>query len=102
MTPGTLAALLYGVLNIAGGIVGYVKSKSKISLIMGCFFGTLLVVGAIATLKGNAIGLSIATVITGILVIVFGIRWLKTQKVMPAGLMVIFGAISLLTMVLAK
>ncbi|PZD72349.1 hypothetical protein C1752_03936 [Acaryochloris thomasi RCC1774] len=102
MTPGTLAALLYGLLNIAGGVMGYVKSKSKISLIMGCFFGMLLVVGAIATLKGSAIGLSMATVITGILVVVFGIRWVKTQKVMPSGLMVILGAVSLLIMVLVK
>jgi uncharacterized membrane protein (UPF0136 family) len=102
MTPGTLAALLYGLLNIAGGVMGYVKSKSKISLMMGCFFGTLLVLGAIAAFKGNPIGLSIATVITGVLVVVFGIRWAKTKKVMPAGLMVGLGAIAFLLMLITR
>jgi uncharacterized membrane protein (UPF0136 family) len=102
MTLGTLAALLYGLLNIAGGIMGYVKSKSKISLIMGCFLGTLLVLGAIAAFKGNPVGLSIATVITGVLVVVFGIRWVKTKSVIPAGLMVGVGAISLLLMLITR
>jgi uncharacterized membrane protein (UPF0136 family) len=102
MTPGTLAALLYGLLNIAGGVMGYVKSKSKISLMMGCFFGTLLVLGAIAAFKGSPIGLSIATVITGVLVVVFGIRWVKTKKVMPAGLMVGLGAIAFLLMLITR
>ncbi len=102
MTSGIIAALLYGLLNIAGGVMGYVKSKSKISLIMGCIFGALLVVGSIAAFQGQAVGLTLATVITGVLVVVFGIRWVKTKKVMPAGLMVGLGAIAFLTMVLAN
>ncbi|MGF1601374.1 MAG: TMEM14 family protein [Thermosynechococcaceae cyanobacterium] len=101
MTPGILAALLYGLLNIAGGVMGYVKSKSKISLIMGCFFGTVLVKGAIATLQGNPIGLQIATVVTGLLTVVFAIRWVKTKKLMPAGVMVGLGAISLVVLIFA-
>lgn len=101
MTPGILAALLYGLLNIAGGIMGYVKSKSKISLIMGCLLGTELVLCAIATLKGYN-GLPVASVLTGLLIIVFGIRWVKTKKIMPAGLMVTLGVISFLVMVATK
>lgn len=102
MMFGPLAALLYGLLNIVGGVMGYVKSKSKISLIMGCAFGALLVVSAIAAFQGQLIGLNLATVITGVLVVVFGIRWVKTKKVMPAGLMVGLGAIALLTLVLTR
>jgi uncharacterized membrane protein (UPF0136 family) len=101
MTPGILAALLYGLINIAGGVMGYIKSNSKISLIMGCFFGTVLVVGAIGALWGNLIGLQIATVITGMLTVVFGIRWVKTKKVMPAGLMLGLGAIALIILILS-
>ncbi len=101
MTPGTLAALLYGVLNIAGGMLGYVKSKSKISLIMGCSLGTLLVLFAIATLMGYN-GIPVSTVLTGLLVVVFGIRWVKTKKIMPAGLMVLLGIASFVVMIFAK
>jgi len=100
MTPSILAAFLYGLFTLIGGIIGYTKSRSQVSLISGCFFGVLLLSGALAALKGNPWGLTLAMIITTLLVIVFILRWLKTRKVMPAGMMVGLGLLSLAVMLL--
>lgn len=102
MTPGILAAIIYGIFALFGGIMGYTKSRSKISLISGCFSGVLLLSGAIAALKGNAAGLTLAMIVTILLVIVFIIRWLKTRKIMPAGLMVGLGVVTFIVMLLGQ
>jgi uncharacterized membrane protein (UPF0136 family) len=100
MTASILAALLYGLLALIGGIIGYLKSRSQISLISGCCSGMLLLSGAVATLKGNPWGLRMAMVVTTLLVIVFIIRWLKTRKLIPAAGMVGFGILALVVMVI--
>lgn len=99
MTIATLSALLYGLLTIAGGIIGYLSSKSKVSLMMGGSLGMVVVVGAIASFQGQPVGLTVATILTGLLVVVFVIRWLKTKKLMPAGLMAGLGLLALVLMV---
>ena len=50
-------------------------------------------------LQGQAWGLILATVVAAVLVIVFCIRLAKTRKFMPAGLMIVLGAIALVVMV---
>ncbi|NJK30522.1 MAG: hypothetical protein HC851_07925 [Acaryochloris sp. RU_4_1] len=102
MTASILAAFLYGLLAFIGGIIGYLKSRSQISLISGCFSGMLLLSGALATLRGNPWGLKMAMIVTAILVIVFIIRGLKTRKVMPAGVMVGFGILALVVMAIGQ
>ncbi|WP_299415088.1 TMEM14 family protein [Acaryochloris sp. IP29b_bin.148] len=102
MTSSIVAAFLYGLFTLLGGIMGYIKSHSKISLISGCFSGILLLSGALAALRGNAWGLTMAMIVTALLVIVFIVRWFKTRKVMPAGLMVGLGGIALVVMVMGR
>jgi len=102
MTSSILAAFVYGLFTLLGGIMGFVKSRSQISLISGCFAGMLLLSGALAALRGNAWGLTMAMIVTAFLVIVFIGRWFKTRKVMPAGLMVGFGAIAFVVMVIGQ
>ena len=93
-----IAAIIYGLLALIGGIYGYLKAQSKASLISGIISGALLIFSAILQLQGQAWGLTLAIVVTGILVIVFGIRLVKTSKFMPAGLMVVLGIASLVIM----
>lgn len=94
MTASVIAALSYGILTILGGIVGYVKSRSKVSLISGSCLGALVVGGALSFWQGQSWGLNLATAVTALLVLVFAVRWWKTGKIMPAGLMVCLGAIA--------
>ncbi len=95
MDLGIIAAIGYGVLALGGGIMGYVKVKSKISLISGTVTGLLLLVAGAMQLMGMSVGLILAEVVTGILIITFGMRLFKTGKFMPAGLMIIAGVVAL-------
>ena len=93
-----IAACAYGALAIIGGIIGYKNAGSKVSLISGTISGLLLLAAAFLQLQGQSWGLILAVVIASVLVVVFTIRFFKTRKIMPAGLMVILGALSLVVM----
>lgn len=99
MTPGSIAAIVYGILAIVGGIIGYRQAGSNASLTMGIVSGLLLVASGILQAQGNAIGTWLGILVTGALIVVFGIRLSKTRKFMPAGLMLIAGAIVLVLLV---
>lgn len=95
MNLGIVAAIAYGILAIIGGIIGYKKAQSKVSLISGIASGLLLILGAVLHLQGISWGLLLATIVTGVLIVVFTIRFAKTRKWMPAGLMVAVGVFTL-------
>jgi uncharacterized membrane protein (UPF0136 family) len=95
MTLGIAVAIAYGILSIIGGIVGYQKSGSKISLISGGICGTLLTIGGFVAMQ-QAWGLILAAVMTAVLVAAFTMRFIKTRKFMPAGLMLILGVPALI------
>lgn len=99
INPGVVAAIAYGILAIVGGILGYVQAQSKISLFAGCGCGILLLVSALVQFQGQTWGLLAATVVTFILLVAFVMRWIKTRKFMPAGLMLILGIPSLGVMI---
>ncbi|EAZ90931.1 TMEM14 family protein [Crocosphaera chwakensis] len=84
----TIATLIYGILLFIGGIIGYIKARSKPSLISGVLSSLLLLLSAFLQWQQVAVGLILAQIITILLAIVFLIRLWKTRKLMPAGLMV--------------
>jgi uncharacterized membrane protein (UPF0136 family) len=73
-----------------GGVMGFLKAKSKISLISSSAFALLLVPCALQIFPEMA-----ANGILGSLVLVFGIRLAKTKKWMPSGMMLIVTALIL-------
>ncbi len=93
---GVIAAFAYGVLALVGGIIGYAQAKSTASLISGIVSGVLLIAAGVLQRQGMAWGGILAAVITAVLVVVFIVRLIKTRKFMPAGLMIIAGAIALI------
>ncbi|MEA5554077.1 TMEM14 family protein [Anabaena cylindrica UHCC 0172] len=99
MNLGIVAAFGYGVLALVGGIIGYVQVQSKVSLLSGSISGLLLILAAYCQLQGQTWGLTLAALVTGILVLLFAFRFAKTRKFMPAGLMIIFGMLALAVMV---
>ncbi len=54
----------YGVLALTGGVMGYVKAKSRASLIAGGVSGALLIGGAVLAASQPAVGLAIACVVS--------------------------------------
>ncbi|WP_414548018.1 TMEM14 family protein [Anabaena sp. CCY 0017] len=99
MNSSIIAALTYGVLAIIGGIIGYIKANSQVSLFSGVISGLLLILAAYLQIQGQAWALILAVLVTVILVIFFALRLAKTRKFMPAGLMVILGVLALTLMV---
>jgi uncharacterized membrane protein (UPF0136 family) len=79
--------LLYALLVIAGGVWGYVKAQSKASLISGLISGAALLVACFITFQRYNTGMILATCLAIALLIVFALRFRKTRKFMPAGLM---------------
>ena len=84
---------VFGILTIAGGAMGYVRAKSKASIIAGSISGlALLVAGSLMTTH-LTLGLGIGLVVSLLLLGRFGSGFAKTKKVMPAGLMAALGAL---------
>jgi uncharacterized membrane protein (UPF0136 family) len=82
----------FGVLAIAGGAIGYIKAKSKPSLIAGGISGVLLLVAGWLVGTPNATaGLVLGSLISLALLGRFGPAFRNTKKVMPAGVMAVLG-----------
>ena len=96
MAFGLIATIFYGLLSIAGGVMGYVKGKSTVSLISGGISGLLLLILAVVMNQGEAWAAFVAAIIIALLVIVFIVRWFKTKKPIPALPMIFFGILSLI------
>ncbi|MCW5314667.1 hypothetical protein GTQ43_12855 [Nostoc sp. KVJ3] len=99
MNLSIIAAFAYGILAIAGGIIGYIQARSRVSLLSGSISGLLLILAAYFQLQGQTWGSILAVLVTGVLVVVFAFRLAKTRKFMPAGLMTILGIVALVVMV---
>ncbi|CAM0906088.1 unnamed protein product [Alopecurus aequalis] len=89
----------YGLVVLGGGVAGYVKRRSAASLAAGTGFGgALLLAGALsiwAFASGHSTSL-FATVLQTALTIAMGIRYMKTRKVMPAGIIAAISALVLI------
>ncbi len=78
---------IYIILVLAGGLIGFLKAGSKVSLITSAVAAAALVVAAIPGLFGPRFAAGLADVIMAALLIVFAMRLTKTRKFMPSGLM---------------
>ncbi|MGI9088527.1 MAG: TMEM14 family protein [Chthoniobacterales bacterium] len=94
--PAKLYFIVFGLLTIAGGIVGYVSKGSMASIIAGSISGILLLVAAFLLPSHVVIGLALAAVVSLLLAGRFVPAFLKTGSFMPAGLMSILSVIGLI------
>lgn len=83
---------VYLVLLVAGGLVGYLKAGSKVSLLTALGFAVALALCGYGPVPHGPVAVAI---LLGVLLAVFVARYLKTRKFMPAGLMVIVTALAL-------
>lgn len=74
---------IYIVFLVVGGLIGFLKAKSPISLIMSVIFAALLTPCAL----GIIFKAYMADIFLAVLLVVFGMRLAKTKKFMPAGMM---------------
>jgi uncharacterized membrane protein (UPF0136 family) len=93
----TLVLWIYIVLLVLGGLMGFLKAGSKISLLTATVAAALLVLTAIPGLFQHGLRQGLADGIMAALLIVFAVRLTKTRKFMPSGLMLVLtlGALAL-------
>ncbi len=82
---------IYIVLLLVGGMIGYFKGKSQVSLVMSVAFAAALILCALDVIFKHYV----ADILLVALLIVFAIRLAKTKKFMPAGLMLILTVVTL-------
>jgi uncharacterized membrane protein (UPF0136 family) len=80
---------IYIVLLLVGGMIGFLKAGSKISLITSSVAAALLVLTAMPGVFTFTFRRNLADGILAALLIVFAIRLTKTKKFMPSGMMLV-------------
>ena len=94
MNPHTVL-WIYIVLLLIGGLIGFLKAGSKVSLITSAVSAALLILTTIPGLFGPALARGLADGIMAALLVVFAIRLAKTKKFMPSGLMLVITILAL-------
>tara|TARA_B110000116_G_C16266785_1_gene328957 strand:- start:77 stop:409 length:333 start_codon:yes stop_codon:yes gene_type:complete len=90
---GQVVLSVYGVLLIVGGMMGYVKSKSRASLFAGAISGGLCVGAAWLSVDQPSEGFTVGSLVAFLLAGVFINRFAKTRKIMPAAVVLILSLV---------
>jgi uncharacterized membrane protein (UPF0136 family) len=85
---------IYIVLLLVGGLIGFFKANSKVSLISSSVFAAVLVLIQTGIFKPS-VSLILVNVLLAALLVVFAIRLAKTKKFMPSGLMLVLTILTL-------
>jgi len=101
MEAAKIYFVIFGLLTIAGGIVGYIKAGSAASVIAGAITGVLLLVAAFLLPAHQAWGLGTALIVSLLLLGYFGPKYLRTGTVMPAGMMSVLSIIGIVAAIVA-
>jgi uncharacterized membrane protein (UPF0136 family) len=88
---------IYIVLLVIGGLIGFLKAKSKISLITSVAFAIVLSICALDILP-----IEVSWGILSFLALFFLIRFLKNKKFMPGGMMTLLTFATIIAVVWLK
>ena len=95
MSFGQIVLALYGVLMIAGGIIGYRKAGSKPSLYAGSASGALLLCAWLLSMASLTAGLWLGAIVSLFLCGIFAFRVSEARKFMPSGMLLLTSVIAL-------
>ncbi len=99
--PAKIYFLIFGVLTIAGGVLGFVKAGSAVSIIAGSISGILLIAAAFLLPDHLGAGLAIGFIVSLLLAAQFIPKFIRIGKAMPAGMMSILSLIGLVMALVA-
>ncbi len=80
---------VYIILLLVGGVIGFLKAGSKVSLITSSIAAALLILATLPGVLTVASRRNLADVIMAVLLVVFAIRLAKTKKFMPSGMLLV-------------
>ena len=93
--------VVFGVLTIVGGIIGYASKGSVPSIIAGSISGVLLLAAGFLLPEHHTPGLVLALVVSILLAAQFVPKFFATWKMMPAGLMSILSVLGVVAAVVS-
>ena len=93
--PG-IVILVYGLLGLGGGIIGYTSTGSTGALIGGGAFGMGLFASGVGVLRGKNMGFLMAPILTALLTMFFGYRFIDTGEFILSGLMAVLGMVAVI------
>src|SRR5687768_16750468 len=94
ITTAGFYLLFFGIVSVAGGVMGFLKAKSKASLIAGSISGVLLVAAGLLARQGDKKGLILGLVVGIALLGRFGAVFAKTRAMVPAGIIALLSVIA--------
>lgn len=99
--PAKIYFIIFGLLTIVGGVIGFIKAGSTASIIAGSISGILLIVAAFLLPNQLAIGLAVGGITSVLLAGRFVPAFIKTGQPMPAGMMSVLSVIGIIMAILA-
>ncbi len=92
--------LIYGALLVIGGVMGFIKAGSQISLIFGTIFGGAVLLSGWAMLKKKKEGTYAALILAFAIDALFTYRMMATGKLFPAGVICILSLVVIIILAL--
>ena len=99
--PAKIYFIIFGLLTIVGGVIGYMKAGSTASLIAGSISGIALLIAAFLMPGNPALGLALAGLVSILLAGRFIPIFMQTGQAMPAGLMSALSVIGVIMAIVA-
>jgi uncharacterized membrane protein (UPF0136 family) len=99
--PAKIYFIIFGLLTIAGGVMGFATEGSVPSIIAGSISGILILLGAFLLPNNVTAGLAIAGIVSILLAGRFIPAFIKTGDLMPAGMMSLLSVIGIIMAILA-
>jgi uncharacterized membrane protein (UPF0136 family) len=100
-SPTKIYFIIFGILTIAGGVIGYVKAGSTASIIAGSISGLLLLVAAFLLPGQLLAGLTIGVVVSLLLAGRFLPGFFRSGKLMPDGIMALLSLLGIVFAIVA-
>jgi uncharacterized membrane protein (UPF0136 family) len=98
--PTKIYFIGFGLLTIAGGVMGYMKASSVTSLFAGAISGILLLSAAFLLPSHAAAGLILGGLVSLLLIGYFLPAFFRTGKITPAGMMSILSILGVVFTIL--
>lgn len=87
----------YAILLIVGGVMGYVKARSRASLVSGLLSGVGALLAATLSMSKVRWGVPLGALLAVSLFVVFGYRYaIRSNRFMPSGMIAVLSLVVLL------
>ena len=96
MNLAVAVVAIFGVFNLIGGVIGYLKAKSSASLIAGSVAGVILLICAYGIAHDHRAAAITSLAVSILLGARFAGTWRRNHRVMPDLLMIALSLVTLL------